>query len=466
MSELGGAQIPKPQNEQDFEDCNVVLWRCILNDDNVKRHGRRGQRQHGVDIVGCREGLPNQIVGIQCKLKGEGRKLSEDEVREEVEKALTFEPPLCEYIIVTTAPDDTKLESLARQLSISVSKHRCKDLIINIFGWESLQQRIRHYPEAVNAFDPSHTPHGDRKEQRDKELPDEVASTLLPQFDAIRNDIAALKTTGVELEHTGISTEYDQLIDTIRVFLPTNPATALNLLLKLQKRLDLKATKHIRFRVASNIAACQFELGNNAAAAGFIAAWELSPDDPAAIANKAFGFLLRNDWKSVKTFAESMLSENPDNAALAAYYIRSLKNAETIVDPIAQVPKAVRNTPQVAEAHVAWLIDRGAPGAWIDAAIAANNACPDSVELEEVYACALLSRAIAGDRFVQTHVLDDAALADVDKAIGIFESRWPDIRDRVVLRRGDPTSIVLNLMIAYRLLGRNKESIKTANEAP
>ncbi len=379
---------------------------------------------------------------------------------------MTFTPPLSEYIISTTAPDDANLQSFVRELSISASKHRDHDLKIRIYGWGSLQREIRRHPEAINAFDPSHTPHGDRIEQKMEDLPANTAASLAPQIDEIKSELSTLKATQVELVRTAMQPEHDQLIDTIRELLPTDPATALELLLKLQKRFDDKATNHIRFRVASNIAACQFELGDEEnAATGFIAAWDFSPDDPTAIANRAFGFLLRKDWQSVKTFAEFRLSENSDNAALAAYYIRSLKNDETIVDPIAHVPETVRKTPQVAEAHIAWLMDRGTPGSWWDAAIAAHNAYPDSVELEEVYACALLSRTIAGDRFVHSHVLDDTALADIDKAIGIYESRWPEVRDRKVHRRGDPTSIALNLMIAYRLRGKNEESIRTANEA-
>ena len=466
MSELAPTQIPRPRNEQDFEDCNVVLWRCILNDDHVKRYGTGGQRQYGVDIVGCREGRPDHIVGIQCKLKREGRKLSENEIRKEVEKALTFEPPLAEYIIVTTAPDDTKLESLGRKLSISASNHRDKHLKINIYGWETLQQRIRQYPDAINAFDPSHTPHGDRIEQRVEDLHEKFDSLIMPKYRVVGADKAVLTATEVELAHIAIHSEYNQLIDDYNALSRTEPETALDLLSKLQDRLGDDVPDNIRFRVATNIAACQLELGDEENAAnGFIAAWDLAPDDPRAIANKALGFLLRNDWHAVKKYAESMLSENPDNAALAAYYIHSLQNDETIVDPIAHVPEAARNTPRVAEAHVAWLIERGAPGAWWDAAIAAHNAYPDNVELEEVYACALLSRAVGDDRFVQNQILDGSARADVDKAIQIYETRWPDIRNRVVHRLGDPTSIALNLMVAYRLRGRNEESIKTANEA-
>ena len=466
MSGFGATQIPKPRDEQNFEDCNVVLWSCILNDENVKRYGRRGQIQHGVDLYGIRDGKTDHIVGVQCKLKTEGRILSEREVRDEVEKAMGFEPPLTEYIIVTTAPDDAKLQSLALKLSIAKSKQRNSTLHINIYGWESLQQLIRRYPDAINAFDPSHTPHGDRLLRIPEDVRAILDSTFAPQFDEIKNAITTHKATQVELVRTAMHPEYDQLIDDYKDLVSTDPATALGLLFKLQGRLDDKVTNRIRFRVATNIAACRLELGDTETAAiGFVAACDLSPNDPKAIANKALGFLLRNDWHAVKKYSESMLSENPDNAALAAYYIHGLKNDETVVDPIAQVPDTVRNTPQVAEAHVAWLMERGAPGAWWEVAIAAHNAHPDSDELEEMYACALLSRAIAGDRFVHSHVLDDSALADVDKAIQIYETRWPDIRDRVVHRRCDLTSIALNLMIAYRLRGRTKESIKTANEA-
>ena len=72
MSELAATQIPKPADEQAFERCNLTLWRCVLNDETAQTHGRRGQRQHGVDIVGCRDNVPTQIVGIQCKLKRAG----------------------------------------------------------------------------------------------------------------------------------------------------------------------------------------------------------------------------------------------------------------------------------------------------------------------------------------------------------------------------------------------------------
>ena len=49
MSLLAATQIPKPADEQAFERASVVLWRGLLNDPNIQRNGRRGQRQNGVD---------------------------------------------------------------------------------------------------------------------------------------------------------------------------------------------------------------------------------------------------------------------------------------------------------------------------------------------------------------------------------------------------------------------------------
>ncbi len=466
MSEFGATQIPKPIDEQAFERCNEVLWRCILNDDNVQCFGRRGQRQYGVDLVGRRGGKSNRIVGIQCKLKGEGQSLTEKEVRDEVEKALGFKPPLSEYIIVTTDRDDAKLQSLALELSLVSEKDRDQELSISIYGWDSLQREISRYPEALDAFDPLHTPKRDQIDQAIRDLSASQSADIKPQLEEISRQISTLYAIQVELRHTGIDNEYDQLIDAYKAFLPTNPTGALQLLTELQTKLDNRATDHIRFRIASNIAACQLELGDEEEAAnGFIAAWGISPEDPTAISNKAFGFYLKQDWRSIRAFAEPRLLNNPNNAELAAFYVLSLKTEMDIDNPITHVPELVRNTPQVAVARVHWLMERGEHGAWWEAAIAAHHAFPERVELQELYASALLSRAIDPNRLANDEILDDAARVDIDKAVEIYEARWPEVRDRTVYRRGDLYPIPLNLIIAYRLLARNEEANKVASEA-
>ncbi len=97
MTGYKSTQIRKPSEETEFEKQSVVLFREILKDPNVKRVGRRGQGQFGVDVVGRRNGNVKSVVGIQCKCKGDGKELTEKEVRTEVARALKFSPRLSEY---------------------------------------------------------------------------------------------------------------------------------------------------------------------------------------------------------------------------------------------------------------------------------------------------------------------------------------------------------------------------------
>ena len=459
MSEISAVQVPKPRDEQAFERCNLVLWRCMLNDERTYLYGRRGQRQDGVDIVGCRNGNPNHLVGVQCKLKTDGQLLREEEVRGEVAKATSFHPPLSEYVIVTTAPDDAKIQSLVKDLSATISETRNVPLQISVLGWDNLQLEIQRYPEALNAFDPSHTPQGETILQKIEELPEHVSATLSPALEVIRQDIATLKSEHVTVESTSMDSEYEELINDYVALIPTDPEVALESLQRLQARLEGKMGSRIQFRIATNVAACRLELGDEEhAAAELIAALEIAPDEPKAITNKAFGHLLRNDWMSAQEVARQGLMEQPDNALLAAIYIRSLIHDESVDAPIFLVPAPLRNTPEVEEAYVLWLIHREEAHAWWDAAIDAHGRHPGVVELEEAYANALLSRAIGGEKYVYGQELHGNGLHDVEEAIEVYEPLWDRMRNRVRRQRGDLPAIALNLMLAYRIVGRNESA--------
>jgi hypothetical protein len=134
-------QIRKPSNETEFEKNCVILFCELLRDPNVKRLGTRGQRQHGVDLVGHRDRDPKAIVGIQCKLKSEPKKLTKKEVQIEVKAALGYKPPLREYFIVTTSKDDTELDQYAQQL-MQQQDARGRRIHIAIWGWNTLEEKI------------------------------------------------------------------------------------------------------------------------------------------------------------------------------------------------------------------------------------------------------------------------------------------------------------------------------------
>ena len=445
-----------------------VLWRCILNDPTTQLHGRRGQRQHGVDIVGCRNRVPEQRVGIQCRLKGEGKPLKEEEIRTEVQKALEFRPLLSEYVIVTTAPDDAEFQTLALELSESASRDReknlgiKKDLQVSILGWRSLEREILRYPEAVNAFDPSHTPWANRMEEKF-----ETAYVGLDyKIDAILTAVGTSQTISPALDNATTQSVLDRQISDYAEIIQNDPATALDLFQKLQRRLDDDTPDRIRYRVAANVAACQIELGEQETAAqGLIAAYDLAPDDPKAIANKAFGLLLQEDWPGLRAFAEPKLTIHPDNATLAACYIHGLIHDNAITDPLAHVPQAVHGTAAVVEAHVRWLMDRDEHGAWWDLAIAAHEAHPDNVGLKELCASALLERAIDAGKRIDSQMFTNVERTRTQRAIEIYETLWPEIRDRAHHVRGERSSVPINLMSAYRMLDQSEKAVEVGTDA-
>ncbi len=87
--------LRRPDNWQDFETLCKKLWGEIWNCPEIKKNGRSGQNQNGVDIYGIPKG-ENEYYGIQCKGKDEysNKQFSVDEINEEIDKAKTFTPTL------------------------------------------------------------------------------------------------------------------------------------------------------------------------------------------------------------------------------------------------------------------------------------------------------------------------------------------------------------------------------------
>jgi cellulose synthase operon protein C len=204
MSQLAATQVSKPRDEQAFERTCVVLWRSILKDPNVQTNASRGQKQDGVDLFGVRNEDTTRSVGIQCKLKGEGKRLTEKEVREEVRKAMNFQPPLREYFIVTTASDEGNLQRVVRELTIEAA-NTGRSISINVWGWGTLEQRINEHPEAANAFDPTYGPHA--KKQADLLMRvTEGQADLTSHFLPLSNKISEVHTTLTSVGFPGDAT--------------------------------------------------------------------------------------------------------------------------------------------------------------------------------------------------------------------------------------------------------------------
>lgn len=136
-------QIRPPEHWQDFELLCKKLWGEIWNcSDTIKRNGRSGQKQYGVDIYG----IPNggvEYYGIQCKGKDNytHAQLTPKEIDEEVRKAQSFKPALKAFYFATTAVKDAAIEEYIRKKN--VENITSGGFSIDIFSWEDIVDLLK-----------------------------------------------------------------------------------------------------------------------------------------------------------------------------------------------------------------------------------------------------------------------------------------------------------------------------------
>ena len=148
----GKLQLRKPENWQDFERLCKVLWGEIWEcPDTIKRNGRQGQAQKGVDVYGIKKG---ECVyrGIQCKGKDDytNSQLTESEIDNEIAKALLFTPKLNSFYFATTANKDAHIEEYIRNKNLeSISNGGYE---IDIFAWDDIVDLIEAHRNTYNWF--------------------------------------------------------------------------------------------------------------------------------------------------------------------------------------------------------------------------------------------------------------------------------------------------------------------------
>lgn len=109
--------FPPPANWQDFQTLTVRLVELMCTEGTVHEYGRLGQRQDGVDVYG--ETHSGVQMGVQCKEMSAGRKITESFIRDEANKALSFQPSLSIFVMATTLHEDTGMHKAVTNLNRS-----------------------------------------------------------------------------------------------------------------------------------------------------------------------------------------------------------------------------------------------------------------------------------------------------------------------------------------------------------
>jgi hypothetical protein len=144
--------IRKPQNWQDFETLCKMLWGEMWGiQDKIKKNGRLGQLQSGVDIYGVPKGK-QLYSGIQCKGKDDYSKshLTKEEIDIEVGKAKNFTPALETFVFATTANKDVEIEKYIRQKDME--SRLAGGFEILIFCWEDIADLIETHKDTFNYY--------------------------------------------------------------------------------------------------------------------------------------------------------------------------------------------------------------------------------------------------------------------------------------------------------------------------
>src|ERR1700739_3277907 len=123
-----------PANEGDFERLCLRLLKAHWKCPTLELYGRRGERQHGIDIIDMSGVEP--LRAAQCKRYDELTTLQPADIQAEVNAAEGFDFRLGVFAICTTA----RVSGQAQKSILSINQeHRKKGLFqVELFTWDRL----------------------------------------------------------------------------------------------------------------------------------------------------------------------------------------------------------------------------------------------------------------------------------------------------------------------------------------
>ena len=134
-----------PKTDDEFEEFCLALYKLHLVLPGLTRYGRRGQRQHGIDLIDLESPPPH--VAIQCKAEGIEAVYPEKRLRSEVDKALTAPFKLTRFIVLSTSKTSTELQIAISQ--INATHTQIGLFIVEFRGWDEIERILDDYPEVA-----------------------------------------------------------------------------------------------------------------------------------------------------------------------------------------------------------------------------------------------------------------------------------------------------------------------------
>lgn len=140
--EVIALRYPQPGNEDEFEQKCLLLYRKAWDNERLALYGKRGERQHGVDIHDPFMKEPRQAV--QCKFHEVTKTLSPNAIRDEVSKAETFPFRIDHYVIATTAKKSRNAHNAVMALNARPPEQR--KFLVELNFWDDICDRLDQLP--------------------------------------------------------------------------------------------------------------------------------------------------------------------------------------------------------------------------------------------------------------------------------------------------------------------------------
>ena len=286
----------QPKNEDAFEEFCLVLLREHSSLPSLDRYGRRGERQHGVDLLDTGDRHP--LLGVQCKHHDATKTLPPKELAAEVEKAKTFPIKLGEFLVMTTARTSTHVQRKLRAIN---EEHAEKGLfVVRLLNWEDIERMIDDSP-AAQAF--------------------LSVQSVQAMHMALRSELEPI--------HQLVGGQGDDVhgaeLDEVRKHLEDGEVQLATLLLqRLRKRSWDRVSARNRSRWCTLLADAELRRGNEAEVARLlIEARTYQPDDDGAVSNEIMAHELLGNRPRAFELAVAAISARPHCAPLYATALRA-----------------------------------------------------------------------------------------------------------------------------------------------
>jgi|GEM_PF-5038325 len=444
-SQITRINLAPPASDEEFERAATKIARLYFRSDSFKRYGRSGQKQHGIDIRGQRDGDTHDNVVLQVKCRGFGKSEPAGELTKSVRAAVKREIAFQEFIYCTSAARDTALQDEAETMTLELADtFPGEKRLVQVWDWTELEEMA----------------HDDSRVMAVLQINTAVVAPLVDLEDHER----PVKLAEIELITDNGANGIDEhgpnqgVIDHITTYVNTRPAQALGDLnncmdgskpLTTIERSQMHALKGHAYRAMGN---------HDSACASYELAYDLTPLREPSIANYAWALARQERIAEFAALVNQGLTRFPESENIA------LRAVEVLGDS-AKIPDALRDRYYVKLAHHNNALEAMSPEQSLVSARALSAIKPTDFNSKLALADALMNTVIRDPGANAFASMTPESRNQLEEATAIYSSLWSDTVEKTDDNVEVSSSLACNFMLALRTQGRPTDAVSVGLQA-